>query len=324
MMFGGVQGMTGTNQMQGQNANVMFHLARSLRRQGRRGSGTNGLNAQQQADLMTHGSQLRMDEMTHQGNVEMTKVGNRAHVADQEYIRAHGESPDPDTGIVPNGGHMGAARRANATFDKNGRHNGNTSWSMKPTAGGGLTGGASNAGTMNPTTMGASSGTYANQTWITTQPGNLQGQTGTQASPPPGAQGGPQGGGPQGGGPHGGGAQNTWPYGGGSQTSGSQGGGAYVDSYAVEGELGGRAPKRREIEGRRQLPSGERPAIGEGQQFTDTRKPLALGSTRSPLELPAGSPHQIDPKINAGKRKKLGNILQTVIPYAEEAGEAAI
>ena len=295
MMFGGITGMTNTNQQQGQNWNVAMQAARYLRRGGRRGSGVNSLSAQQQADLMTHGSQLRMDEATHEGNVRMTEVGNRAHVADQEYIRAHGVAPDDATGLVP-GGHIGAARTANATFDKNGRHNGNTSWSMKPTAGGGLAGGASNAGTMNPPNPTTTGGqlVVGGQPW------------------------------PQGGQP--GGGTRYW----------VDPGQAPAKSNVVNLDQAKKAGlanmwmrnaeiiEPKEIEGRRQLPTGQRKEVQAGPQFDGKREPLALGSTRSPLELEAGPSRTINPKKSGKSRKVIGSVLKSVIPVAEEAGEAAL
>jgi len=337
MMFGGITGMTNTNQQQGQNWNVAMQAARYLRRGGRRGSGVNSLSAQQQADLMTHGSQLRMDEATHEGNVRMTEVGNRAHVADQEYIRAHGVAPDDATGLVP-GGHIGAARTANATFDKNGRHNGNTSWSMKPTAGGGLAGGASNAGTMNPPNPTTTGGqlVVGGQPWPQGgQPGPQGGQPGPQGGQPgpQGGQPGPQGGqpGPQGGQP---GPQGGQP--GGGTRYWVDPGQAPAKSNVVNLDQAKKAGlanmwmrnaeiiEPKEIEGRRQLPTGQRKEVQAGPQFDGKREPLALGSTRSPLELEAGPSRTINPKKSGKSRKVIGSVLKSVIPVAEEAGEAAL
>jgi len=150
MMYPGVTGMVNTNQQQGQNFNVAMQAMRYMRRGNRRSNANSGgLNAQQLADLATHHSQLKLNEMTHGSNLAREEVTHTAETADQEYIRAHGAAPDQQTGLVP-GGHIGAARRANATFDQNGRVNGNTAWTIKPSAGGGLSGGGFSAGTIRP------------------------------------------------------------------------------------------------------------------------------------------------------------------------------
>lgn len=167
MMFGGIQGMTNTNQQQGQNYNVAMQAARFMRRGGRRGSNNGGLSAQQLADFETMKSNHRINEMRNASEFRQSEVANKAHVADQEYIRAHGAMPNADTGIVP-GGHVGAFRNAHATYDQNGDVTGNVAWEAKPSAGGGLRGGGFYAGGPinfggNPTTAGPTYGTRPGQ-----------------------------------------------------------------------------------------------------------------------------------------------------------------
>jgi hypothetical protein len=288
MMFPGVVGMTNTNQQQGQNFNVAMQAARFMRRSGRRGS-SSGLTAQQQADLMTHGSQLKLNEMTHGSNLsreenthksqinlnEMThgsnlareEVTHKADTANEEYIRAHGQAEDPQTGLVP-GGHVGAFRKASITVDRNGVPNGNTSFAFKPTAGGGLSGGGFSAGTMNVN----------------------------------------QGAAPQGGGPAGGR---------GPQQPAHNPDDDIIDAEIIEEDAPGNLPAL--TRGPLALPAGQPQSAARPRPAG----PLALPVGSTPPG-PLNEKGYLQGKTRGKARKVLGTVTKSILPLAESAGEALL